>query len=167
VKVDLKAFYHLGLFRVSCKSFKDTANAHLGRLTDNLLNRVKDLLLETSGQFKTEYDPILSSLTNLPTTPEELTKTKKYLEKVVSAKADREAKMQIGNDRFLFLEDFRLSLEDDEFDFRFQTLSMPNKISALVDETDRQLSQIRMKLIRDLRSNQRRLENDTLAMSDG
>jgi hypothetical protein len=165
VRDEVKSYYYLGLFRVSCKSFKDTAIGHIRELMVNLLTRIKSLLMATVADLKGDFDGIPSSSMNTPTTPEELTEMKVYLEGVIASKHDRELKMQAVQDRFAFLEDFGYSLEDEEFNARFQTLTMPAKITALIEETDRSVGQIRLKLIRDLRANQRRLENDTLAMS--
>jgi hypothetical protein len=91
---------------------------------------------------------------------------KKYLSDLQESSKVRQQKMELANQRFAFLEEFHFPVSDDECQARYQALQMPQKISVLMDENDRTLSVERVRMIRELRSNQRTLENETLELTD-
>jgi hypothetical protein len=60
----------------------------------------------------------------------------------------------------------RFSSDTRECQEKYEALQMPNKLSLLIDETDRMMQVERIRMIRDLRTNQRKLEQDTLSVAE-
>jgi len=158
--------YQLGIFHLSCSEFKSKSVAHIQTLIFNFLSHVKTLALDAITDLQNEFSEITLKLKKIPQTPEELSDIKKYLEHVYDSVKMRNKKMAAANEKFSFLEEFQFGVDNDEFQYRYQTLQMPQKISVLMDETERTLSVERIRMIRELRSNQRKLESESTVLSD-
>ncbi|OHS98393.1 Dynein heavy chain family protein [Tritrichomonas foetus] len=163
---ELKASYNIGLFRVSCKTFKDTAINHIRCLIYNFLAKMKNLMMNSIMDLHNEYDEIALELKRIPTTPEDLHEMKKYLDYVTESEPGRVKRMEKTKERFKFLEEYQFDLDNEDFSYRFDTLQMPNKITSMLDEADKVLANERIRMIRELRANQRHLENETLITSE-
>ena len=162
----LKSEYNLGAFHISCEKFKEEKSAQIKDLIYQFLSRVKSLAIEGISELKNEFDTIEVTLKKTPNTPEELAAMKKYLEKVYESEKQRSHKMTIANERFAFLEDFHFEITNEEINFHYNTRQMPQKISSSLDETERMLSVERIRMVRELRANQAKMETETLELAD-
>ncbi|KAK8866475.1 hypothetical protein M9Y10_009438 [Tritrichomonas musculus] len=166
VRNDLKQFYSIGLFRVSCKSFKDNAITQIRGLINRFLIQMKNLMMASIKNLSEEYEEISEKLKIVPQSPEDLAEMKRYHEEVAEKESERMKRIEIANQRFQFLEDYNFDLNNEDFAFRYNTLKMPGKVSVLLEEADKVLAQERISMIRNLRANQRHLENETLITSE-
>ena len=163
---ELKTSYCIGLFKVHCKAFKESAVNQIRCIIYNFLSKMKKLMMTAIEQLHNEYEEIIKNVSKTPETPEDLANLILYLDRAQENESEREKKLKIANQRFAFLEENQFDLENDEFSFRYDTLQMPAKVVQMMSETDHILSQERIRMIRELRINQRRLENDSIAISE-
>jgi hypothetical protein len=98
-------------------------------------------------ELRNEFTKITEELKKVPATPEELAALKKYLEVVYESVRGRNRKMSSANERFAFLEEYHFEVTNEEFQYRHQTLQMPQRISVLMEETDRGLAVERIRLL--------------------
>ncbi|OHT14597.1 Dynein heavy chain family protein [Tritrichomonas foetus] len=162
----LMSDYNISIFHVDCLEFKRKSLEHFKKVTHNFLTQVKKRALSATEELKQEYDSIADELKKEPQTPEELAAMKAYLEHVFNTIKVRNRKMSYANERFEFLEEFQFEITDEEFVFHYQTLQMPQKISQMMDSTEKMISTVRIKMIRELRANQRKLETDTIQVQE-
>ena len=166
VQNEIKMDYMLTFFHLSCQEFKEKNSQHIQSLIHSFLQQIKNFAMQSIIELKEEFESIQTELLKVPQTPEELAKMKKYLEKVNESVQTRQKKMSVSNERFQFLETNHFEITNEECELRYTTLQMPQRISALMDETERTLSVERIRMIRELRSNQRKLENDAQLISE-
>ncbi|EAY21612.1 Dynein heavy chain family protein [Trichomonas vaginalis G3] len=156
----MKEDYQLGAFFVSCEDFKKEKSAQIKELIFQFLTRIKTLALQGISDLKTEFDTIEVTLKKVPNTPEELAAMKKYLEHVYNSNKQRTNMMNIANERFAFLEEFHFETTNEEVNFHYNIRQMPQKIMAEMEQTERTLSVERIRMVRELRSNQQTLESE-------
>ena len=166
IQNEMKPTYTLDLFYVSCEEFKETSITHIKTLIHNFLSQVKRYALKDIDELKTEFETIIEKIQKVPETPEELAAMKKYLEQVYDSVKTRAKKMNFANERFAFLEEYQFEVTNEEFQFRYQTLQMPQKISMMMEDTERTLSVERIRMIRELKANEKRLETETNELSE-
>ena len=158
IETEIQNEYILPFFHISCQEFKVNNTQRTKQLIHSFLQQVKDYAMQSIVELKDEFEKIREELQKVPTTPEELAAQKKYLENIVDTVKVRNNKMDISNERFQFLEDYQFEVTPEEFQLRYNTRKMPIKISFIMDETERTLSVERIRMIRELRANQKKLE---------
>ncbi|KAK8860630.1 hypothetical protein M9Y10_012295 [Tritrichomonas musculus] len=166
IQNELKSDNNLGVFILLCSEFKEEGSKHIKQLIHHFLNQIKSFALRDVNELDNEFKQISEKLQTVPKTPEELSDLKKYLNDVYETEKARNKKMEMSKDRFSFLEEFHFSFSDDEFEQRYRALQWPQKINAIIDETERTVQVERIRMIRELRANQRSLENDTLQVTE-
>ena len=166
VQEEMDDVYIIDAFELSCAGFKGTAIAHLEKLINNFLLHIKSFVMNDLKTLDNDFTEITEKLKKTPETPEELAEMKKYLEKVYDNVRKRNELIGITKDRFAFLEEFHLQNTNEEFQYWCKIRQMPLKISALMDETERMLSVERIKMIRDLKTNQKKLEDEAFVLTE-
>ncbi|OHT16390.1 Dynein heavy chain family protein [Tritrichomonas foetus] len=163
---EIEMDYLMTFFHLSCKEFKEKNSQHIRSLIHNFLQQVKSFAMQSIIELKEEFESIQTELQKVPETPEQLAKMKKYLENVYETVKVRNKKMAISSERFQFLEDYHFEITNEEFQLRYKTLQMPLRIATIMDETERTLSVERIRMIRELRANQKKLENDSTTIAE-
>jgi hypothetical protein len=158
--------YLLGIVHLSCKAFKEQNSTHIRELIHNFLAQVKRFALQAIVKLKEGFESIQTRLQTVPQTPEELAQQKKFLENVYETVKVRQKKMAISNERFGFLEEFHFECSNEEFELRYRTLQMPVRISGIMDDTERTLSVERIRMIQELRANQRKMEIESVVIEE-
>jgi hypothetical protein len=166
VQTEMPATSRHLLFFVSCQKFKAKASEHFRALSHSFLTQNKNFAMATLTDLNQQFTHITRELKKIPKTPEELDALKKYLEAVFENAKVRGRMMHKAPERFAFLEEFHYEIETAEFDFRYQTMQMPPQISHLLDETEAMLATERIRMIRELRANQRKLETDSIQLTE-
>ena len=121
-----------------------------------LLEHMKEFAICDIKELQNEFNTINEKIQIVPKTPEELEKLKNFMDHVLETTKERHKKMNFAMERFTFLEEFKYEISNDECQEKYKTLQMPHKLSLLIDETDRTLQVERIRMIRELRANQRK-----------
>ncbi|KAK8861158.1 hypothetical protein M9Y10_012853 [Tritrichomonas musculus] len=166
VQNEMRSEYNIGIFRVNCTQFKETAAAHTKSLILSLLTHMKQFAICDLQQLQEEFTNINTKLKMVPQTPEQLASLKDFIDNVMESTKERSKKMDSVMQHFAFLEEFRFEITNEECKEKYKTLSMPHKLTSLLDETDRMMQVERIKMIREVRENQRQLEKDVLEIAD-
>ena len=166
VQNQLSASYTIGPFFVKCDQFKEQAIFHTKALILALLEHMKEFAICDIKELQKEFNDINEKIQIVPKTPEELEKLKNFMDHVLETTKERHSKMNFAMERFTFLEEFKYEISNDECQEKYKTLQMPHKLSLLIDETDRTLQVERIRMIRELRANQRKLETDVMEITE-
>ena len=166
VTLKMNMFYNIGIFRLSCCSFKELSTFHTNALVQALLSHMKEIALQGIKELQEEFEKVSEKLKAVPETPEQLAGLKEFMDKVVELKESRQEKLDNVMKRFDFLELFRFDISNDECQDKYNTIQIPNKIQQLLDQADRTMQVERIRMIRELRQNQKQLENDTLKLAE-
>ncbi|OHT17559.1 Dynein heavy chain family protein [Tritrichomonas foetus] len=166
IKNDLKNENNIGVFHITCSEFKAKGEKHINELVNQFLNQIKKFAMNSVIELDAEFQNISDKLLTIPHTPEDLAGLKKYLNEVYDTGKIRTKKMESANERFAFLEEFHYAISNEEFEQRYKALQWPQKINGIIDETERTLQVERIRMIRELRTNQRTLENDSLRTTE-
>ncbi|EAY20056.1 Dynein heavy chain family protein [Trichomonas vaginalis G3] len=158
--------YKLGIFEVNCQKFKDETTKKTRSLITALLTHMKNFAINEIKNLQAEFNKISDNLKETPKTPEELAALREYMEKINSTTKDRQAKMDTAMKRFAFLEDYKFEISNDECQEKYKTLQMPHKLAITFEETDRNITVERGRMIRELKNNQRQLETNTLSVTE-
>ena len=166
VATELRAKYALNVFEVHCLNFKTNATFQAQQLTLALLTHMRDFAIMNLKDLQKEFNAITERLKIIPQTPEELADMKEFMDKVIDSTADRTNRINSVMEHFTFLEEFQFEITNEDCQEKYKTLQMPYKLSAMIDESDRTLQVERIRMIRELRANQRKLEQDTLELTE-
>ena len=166
VTLKMDSFYDIGAFRLSCASFKELTAYHASSLISSLLSRMKEMALNGIKELNEEFKTISEKLLMTPNNPEELSELKAFIDKVIASTNLREQKLDQIVQRFNFLEDYKYDISDEDCTSKYETLQMPQRLTKLINETDTKIQVERIRMIKELRGNQRKLEEDTVAVAD-
>ncbi|OHT05113.1 Dynein heavy chain family protein [Tritrichomonas foetus] len=166
VQNEMKTMYNIGLFKVSCEAFKENAARQTKSLIFALLTHMKQFAICDLQQLQEEFTNINNRLKIVPETPEQLALLKEFMDHVLETTKERSKKMDSVMQHFAFLEEFKFEITNDECQEKYKTLQMPRKLSLLIDETDRMMQVERIRMIRELRQNQRQLETETMELTE-
>ena len=166
VQNQIKKNYNIGLFHLKCETFKDMSTFRAKELILALLQQMKDFALQDLAKLQAEFSEIMERIKIVPTTPEELEKLKLFMDNVLDTTDDRSNRMQTAMQRFTFLEEYKFEITNEDCQEKYKTLQLPQKLAVLIDETDRTLQVERIKMIRELRANQRKLETDVMEITE-
>ena len=166
INTKLQSDYDVSIFHLECLEFKQKSLEHFKTVTHNFLEQIKQHALSTISDLNQEFSSIVEELKKEPQTPEELAALKTYLEHVFNTIKVRQRKISYVNERFAFLEEFHFEINDDEFMNHYNMLQMPQKISQMMNSTEKLISTLRIKMIKELRQNQKNLEIDTQELSE-
>jgi len=158
--------YKLGIFQMNCESFKDKSTSRTRSLIQSLLSHMKGFAMNEIMKLQKEFNVINDRIKTVPNTPEELSDLKKYIDHIISTTQERATQMKVSMQRFAFLEEFKFEISNDECQEKYMTLQLPHKLSMNIEETERMLQVERVRMIRELRGNQRQLETSTLSVSE-
>ena len=157
--------YKLGILLIDCHEFKANSISKTKSLIENLLARMKELAISELNELKVDFEKIISKLKEVPQTPEQLADLKSYIENINQTTSSRSDKMKIACQRFSFLEEYKYEISNDECNFKYQLLKMPKVLNKQLDSTDQMIQVERVRMIRELRNNQKSLETSLLEMS--
>jgi len=163
---DLLPTYIINMFIIKCVTFRESATNITKALIISLLSHMKEFAICDIKQLQEEFNSINNQIKIIPKTPEELEKLKFFMDNVLETTRDRSLKMQSAMQRFVFLEEYKFEISNEDCQEKYKTLQLPHKLSMLIDETDRTLQVERIRMIRELRGNQRKLESDVLEITD-
>jgi len=163
---DMKPFYNIGMFKLMCRGFQETCKFHIEQMRYMFLSQISKHAVHAVRDLRSDFDIISLELRRQPETPEMLDSIKKYIDNIISTSKQRNEMLSNIISKFEFLEQYRYEISDEDFQQRYEAMKMPTKISQRIEETERILSVERIRMIRDLRSNQRKLENETLSVSE-
>ena len=166
VSGEMKDIYNIGMFRINCLSFKDLSYKHEKSLMTNLLTHLKQFTLDNLRNLQNEFETICEKLKIVPETPEQLANLKDYVDYVTTSTKERSKKMDSVVQHFEFLEEYKFEITNEECKEKYKTLQMPRKITIILDESERMMQVERIRMIKELRQNQRNLESDTLQLAD-
>ncbi|EAY14826.1 Dynein heavy chain family protein [Trichomonas vaginalis G3] len=161
----LNSQYTIGPFYIKCEHFKEQSIYHTKALIIALLEHMKEFAICDIKGLQQEFNTINEKITITPKTPEELEKLKIFMDNVLETTKERHRKMNTTMERFTFLEEFKYTVSDQELKEKYKTLQMPHKLSMLIDETETKLSVERIRMVRELRNNQRKLESDVMEIT--
>ena len=159
-------FYNIEAFQVHCENFRIRWCAHTRTLISNMLTRMKHFAISELKELEEVFNEILVQLQKVPTTPEEFDAMRKYMKKVVDTTKDRENKMNFAVQRFDFLESYKFEISDEEMRYQFESLQRPLKLISALESTSQQLEIEKVKMIKELRINQRKVEDEIRQLSE-
>ncbi|EAY21562.1 Dynein heavy chain family protein [Trichomonas vaginalis G3] len=166
LKKKMKPYYNAGIFRVMTASFKQMTINHLENLQKSYLSLINKYMIQTVNSLNNEFTSIKVELQKSPNTPEELAELRKYLNTVIENKKTRQYKIERIKNEFQFLEDYRFETSDSDFHYIYKAYNMPVVTNQRIDETEKMITEARIKMIKELKNNQKQLENDALAISE-
>ncbi|OHT12761.1 hypothetical protein TRFO_17306 [Tritrichomonas foetus] len=166
VQNDMRPHYIVSIFYVDCVDFKEKGLQHARELVSALLNQMKSFAVSDLHDLFNDFNNINERIKVATQTPEELASLKQFMNDVVAKTKQREAKMKSAMERFTFLEEFKFEISNEECQEKYQILQMPHKLKLMVEETNRTMQVEKIKMICELRQNQRQLESDSLAVTE-
>ena len=158
--------YKLGILFLDCNKFKESSETKTKTLSHNLLMQMKEYAISELTSSKKEFEKIIEDIQKVPQTPEELTELKKYIENVNAKAKERSDKLTIACNRLKFLDEYHFEISNDECNFQYQVLKMPNLLINQLEKADQMLQNERVKMIDELHENQKNLEDDIHKLSD-
>ena len=159
-------YYNVEAFQIHCEEFIETWSNHTNRLIANLLTRMKDIALSELKQLEEEFKVINQEIEKIPHTPEALAKMRTYRQKIIDTTKDRANKLNYAIKRFEFLEEYKFDITDEECRYKFELLQKPNKLNSNLEETNQKIEVEIQKMIKELRTNQKSLEDEIVEISE-
>ena len=166
VQHEMKYKYILSIFQINCEDFKRNSTAHSQELVTAMLTQMKDLAMMELKNLQNQFDRIFERMKIVPKTPEELGALRTFIADTVKATSDREEQIRKALERFTFLEGYKFEISNVECQYKYEVLQMPNKLLLVIDETERKMQVEKSVMIRELRQNQRKLETDSLLVTE-
>ncbi|OHT04040.1 Dynein heavy chain family protein [Tritrichomonas foetus] len=166
VTMKMDRSYDIGIFKLSCASFKELSSFHTNSLVVSLLTHMKSIAIHGIKEIEEEFQMISERLKIVPQTPEELAELRKFMDQVIESTNQRQVKTDSIMQRFAFLEEYKFEISNEECQDKYHALQIPHKLSVLINDTDTMLQVERIRMIHELRQNQKQLEIDTLAVTN-
>ena len=158
--------YSVSIFNIDCSKFKERGIEHTRNLNIALLNQLKEFAVYELSTLSEEFQTINEKIKAEIHTPEELSSLKDFIDSVIKTAPDREEKMNRAMERFAFLEEFKFGISNEEFQEKYQILQIPHKLKLITVDAKRTIQIEKIKMICELRQNQRQLEKDSLAVTE-
>ncbi|KAK8888098.1 hypothetical protein M9Y10_039159 [Tritrichomonas musculus] len=159
-------FYNIEAFQIHCEEFIETWTNHTMNLISNMLKRMKSFAISELKELEKEFNLINEELKKVPKTPEELASMRTYIQKIVDTTNDREKKLNYAVKRFEFLEEYKFDITDEDCRYKIESLQRPYKLSANLESTNHELEVEKVKMIRELRGNQKSLEDEIRELTE-
>ncbi|OHT09102.1 Dynein heavy chain family protein [Tritrichomonas foetus] len=156
--------YKLGILFLKCSNFKELGLFRAKSLIINLLARMKEFAISELTASKNDFEKIMADIQKVPQTPEELADLKAYITHINETTQDRADRLRTACERFSFLDEYKYDITNDECKFQYQILQMPNNLIKQLQNTEQMVQVERVRMIRELRNNQKDLETEVLQM---
>ncbi|EAY07015.1 Dynein heavy chain family protein [Trichomonas vaginalis G3] len=162
---EMKPKVAIGPFEIQCASFCEMMAFHTHENYTLLLKQFKQYASRDVKQLQEVFDNIMEKLKVMPTTPEELNELKNFATQVKNKDEERKQIIKKINERYDFLSSYQFEISNEEADEYYKLLSMPNKLTLMLDDAERTVQVERIRMIKDLRTNQKSLEQETTEIS--
>jgi len=166
LQFDFKDEYRIGIFHLKCSSFKELMEYHTNELKKSLLQHLFSFAHSEIIALQADYDVIVKTIQVVPQTPEELASLKSYVDHINDFADIRFRKLLSIQAKYSFIDEFRFDIANHECKEYYWILSMPNTLIKQIEQSRVMIEGERIRMIRELRSNQRELETETLNLAE-
>eukprot|EP01119_Soliformovum_irregulare_P017766 TRINITY_DN5330_c0_g1_i3.p1 TRINITY_DN5330_c0_g1~~TRINITY_DN5330_c0_g1_i3.p1 ORF type:complete len:3685 (-),score=1128.16 TRINITY_DN5330_c0_g1_i3:1844-12898(-) len=150
--------FPLGLFLVDCTWLRTTVSTICHETRAACLEAFRQSTFEELKSTEAKFISMKARLAEVPTTPQELSSITEYVKKVSVEQFVLQQKIDTILKRYSILEEFRYEISGEEFNEKWNLFSWPQNIKRLIADADKANQIIRWKMIRELRNNQKTLE---------
>eukprot|EP00727_Mastigamoeba_balamuthi_P002571 m51a1_g12310 putative dynein heavy chain family protein (4480) ;mRNA; f:383974-398640 len=158
----------IGIFQVDCTSVKAALNEMAQKMQKECLELLHSQTKSELSELSEMFEQMQEKLTRKPTSPAELAEVTAFVDHVQQDLPNVIQRISNLSKRYQMLEDFLYDVGEEEFDQRWQIVGWPRRIRSSIFSVEKTNSVERLHMIRDMRTNQKALEEhvfklDTLA----
>eukprot|EP01105_Mastigella_eilhardi_P025496 TRINITY_DN6953_c0_g1_i1.p1 TRINITY_DN6953_c0_g1~~TRINITY_DN6953_c0_g1_i1.p1 ORF type:complete len:4254 (+),score=1253.29 TRINITY_DN6953_c0_g1_i1:29-12763(+) len=148
----------IGIFDVDCTQVKVALVTTSSQIRNACLNLLQTQSHTELMQITNQFQEMLDKLTKKPTTPVELADVTKLVDQVTTDLPELAQQISTIAKRYQLLEDFGYEVSNEEFDQKWRLMGWPRRIRQALFSIEKVNSIERLRMIRDLRANQKVLE---------
>eukprot|EP00002_Diphylleia_rotans_P012132 TRINITY_DN2375_c0_g1_i1.p1 TRINITY_DN2375_c0_g1~~TRINITY_DN2375_c0_g1_i1.p1 ORF type:complete len:4335 (+),score=913.34 TRINITY_DN2375_c0_g1_i1:198-13202(+) len=149
----------INVFLFDLEQFRDTLLEKCDSLRNILLEHVYKTASNQLLELKGRMDDTRARLQQPPSDPEELATLREFIRATVESEKEVAESISSVMQKFDFLEEFNYSSEQMDFGVKWEVFGMPRAIQQALQEVDRIVQIERLRMIRELRSNQKSLDD--------
>jgi hypothetical protein len=159
-------FLHIGIFLIDCTWLKTTLTKTIEELRKLCLEQFRNQASEEMRNITARFTEIGDKLSCAPSTPQQLASLTEYLKKISVEQFSLQQRIENVMKRYSILEDFYFEITEAEFLERWELYTWPKLIKKKITDIEKVNSIERLKMIRELRSNQKDLEKTIFSLAE-
>ncbi|PRP87942.1 putative dynein heavy chain [Planoprotostelium fungivorum] len=162
----LESQLNIGMFAIDCSWLKQTLCEIMSDLRRSCLDNFRTQAYDELNVIFDRFVEISDKLNQVPKTPQELSSLSDFVQKIAVEQFTLQQKIDTVMKKYNILEEFFFEVTTEEFEKLWELYGWPQRIKNKISDVEK-INQIeRLKMIRELRSNQKSLEDTMQRVSE-